>query len=97
MLDVNLLGRGYARASNSLNVFNQNCSDLLASETTVMTKERFVEHYGVPTFTLGTGTSGGSYQSHQTSDNYPGTFDGVVTMNSFPDVTTGMVPMHSSS
>ena len=56
VLDVNLLGRGYARVSNSLNVFNQNCNDLLSSETTSMTKERFIEHYGVPTFTLGTGS-----------------------------------------
>ena len=88
VLDVNLLGRGYARASNSLNVFNQNCSDLLASETTVMTKERFVEHYGVPTFTLGTGTSGGSYQSHQTAENYPGIFDGILVQLAFPDVVT---------
>jgi len=88
VLDVNLLGRGYARASNSLNVFNQNCNDLLASETTVMTRERFIEHYGVPTFTLGTGTSGGSYQSHQTSENYPGVFDGILVQLAFPDVVT---------
>jgi hypothetical protein len=50
----------------------------------------------VPLFTIGTGSSGGAYQSNQTGDNYPGAFDGIVTMNSFPDVTTGMVPMHSS-
>ena len=88
VLDANLLGRGYARASNSLNVFNQNCNDLLASETTVMTKERFIERYGVPTFTLGTGSSGGSYQSHQTAENYPGIFDGILVMLAFPDVVT---------
>jgi Tannase-like family of unknown function (DUF6351) len=88
VLDVNLLGRGYARASNSLNVFNQNCNDLLSSETTSMTKERFIEHYGVPKFTLGTGSSGGSYQSHQTSENYPGLFDGILVQLAFPDVVT---------
>src|SRR6185369_1067077 len=90
------LGRGFARASSSLNVFGNNCNDLLASETTIMVKEHFIEAYGVPKYTIGTGSSGGSYQSNQTSDNYPGVFDGIVTMNSFPDVTTGMVPMHSS-
>jgi hypothetical protein len=88
VLDVNLLGRGYARVSNSLNVFNQNCNDLLSSETTSMTKERFIEHYGVPKFTLGTGSSGGSYQSHQTSENYPGLFDGILVQLAFPDVMT---------
>ena len=67
-----LLDRGYAVTSASLNVFGQNCNDLLASETHMMVKERFVENYGPPIFTIGTGGSGGSYQSHQTADNYPG-------------------------
>jgi hypothetical protein len=58
-----------------------------------MVKERFIENYGVPKFTIGTGGSGGSYQSNQTADNYPGTFDGIVTTSSFPDVTTGMVSL----
>ena len=61
-----------------------------------MVKERFIESYGVPLFTIGTGGSGGAYQSNQTGDNYPGTFDGIVTTSSFPDVTTGMLPMGNS-
>src|SRR5215510_14007221 len=95
-LNATWLGKGHAVASGSLNTFGNNCNDLLSSEVILMVKERFIENYGVPKFTIGTGSSGGSYQSNQTADNYPGTFDGVVTMNSFPDVTTGMVPMHSS-
>lgn len=95
-LNATWLGKGHAVASGSLNTFGNNCSDLLSSEVIMMVKERFIENYGVPKFTIGTGSSGGSYQSNQTSDNYPGLFDGIVTMNSFPDVTTGMVPMHSS-
>jgi len=90
------LSKGHAVASASLNTFGNNCNDLLSSETIVMVKERFIESYGVPKFTIGTGSSGGAYQSNQTGDNYPGTFDGIVTMSSFPDVTTGMIPMHSS-
>lgn len=90
------LSKGHAVASASLNTFGNNCNDLLSSETILMVKERFIESYGVPKFTIGTGSSGGAYQSNQTGDNYPGTFDGIVTMSSFPDVTTGMVPMHSS-
>ena len=90
------LSQGYGVASATLNTFGNNCNDLLSSETILMVKERFIESYGVPLFTIGTGSSGGAYQSNQTGDNYPGTFDGIVTMNSFPDVTTGMVPMHSS-
>jgi len=95
-LNATWLGKGHAVASGSLNTFGNNCNDLLSSEVIMMVKERFIENYGVPKFTIGTGSSGGSYQSNQTSDNYPGLFDGIVTMNSFPDVTTGMVPMHSS-
>ena len=79
-----------------MNTFGNNCNDLLSSETIMMVKERFIENYGVPLFTIGTGGSGGAYQSNQTGDNYPGLFDGIVTTSSFPDVTTGMVPMHSS-
>jgi hypothetical protein len=90
------LSKGHAVASASLNTFGNNCNDLLSSETIIMVKERFIESYGVPKFTIGTGSSGGAYQSNQTGDNYPGTFDGIVTMSSFPDVTSGMIPMHSS-
>ncbi|MGY2067105.1 DUF6351 family protein [Blastococcus sp. SYSU DS0619] len=81
-----MLSRGFAVASNSLNVFGNNCSDLLTSETLSMTKEEFVEGYGVPTYTMGWGCSGGSYQAHQAADNYPGLLDGIVVGCSFPDV-----------
>ncbi len=96
VLNALQLGRGFARASSSLNVFGNNCNDLLASESTIMVKERFVEGYGVPKWTIGTGSSGGAYQSNQTADNYPGIFDGIVTMSTFPDVTTGAVTLHDS-
>jgi hypothetical protein len=96
VLTAQHLGQGYARASSTLNVFGNNCNDLLASETTIMVKEHFIEAYGVPKWTIGTGSSGGSYQSNQTGDNYPGIFDGLVTMNTFPDVTTGVITLADS-
>lgn len=86
-----LFEQGYAIVSATLNVFGQNCNDLLASETHIMVKERFIEHYGVPDYTIATGASGGSYQSHQTADNYPGVFDGIIVASSFPDVTTATI------
>lgn len=91
VLNKGLLERGYALASSSLNVFGQNCNDLLASETHIMLKELFIEHYGVPVYTVSTGASGGSYQSHQTADNYPGIFDGIIVGLSFPDVTSATI------
>jgi hypothetical protein len=92
-LDDGFLTAGYGVLTATLNTFGTNCNDLLSSETILMVKERFIESYGVPKFTIGTGSSGGSYQSNQTVENYPGTFDGIVTTNSFPDVTTGLVSL----
>ncbi|MFG1619819.1 DUF6351 family protein [Nonomuraea wenchangensis] len=83
-----MLGRGYAVASSSLNVMGNNCNDLLAAETMMMVKEHFNERYGPPRFTIGWGTSGGSYQSHQIADNYPGLLDGIIVGQSFPDVAS---------
>jgi hypothetical protein len=90
------LSQGYGVASATLTTFGNNCNDLLSSETVLMVKERFIESYGVPKFTIGTGGSGGSYQCYQTADNYPGTFDGIVTTLSFPDVTSVMVLLGDS-
>ena len=95
-LNDSYLSKGYGVAVATLNTFGNNCNDLLSSETILMVKERFIETFGEPMFTIGTGGSGGAYQSNQTGDNYPGTFDGIVTTSSFPDVTTGMIPMASS-
>ena len=89
--DAVVLGMGYAMASSSLNVFGNNCSDLLASETLMMTKERFIETYGVPAYTIGFGCSGGSYQQHQAADNYPGLLDGIIPGCSFPEVNFATV------
>ncbi|MFK5584202.1 DUF6351 family protein [Serinicoccus sp. LYQ131] len=89
--DAWMLGQGYALTSSSLNVFGQNCSDLLTSETAQMTKEAFIQTYGPDEFTIGFGCSGGSYQAHQAADNYPGIFDGIVVGCSFPEVGFGTV------
>ena len=85
LLDA-MLSRGFAVASNSLNVFANNCSDLLTSETLSMTREEFIEGYGLPRYTMGWGCSGGAYQAHGAADNYPGLLDGIVVGCSFPDV-----------
>jgi Tannase-like family of unknown function (DUF6351) len=84
--DTVILGKGYAMASSSLNVFGNNCNDLLTSESLMMTRERFIETYGVPRYTIGFGCSGGSYQQHQAADAYPGLLDGIIPGCSFPEV-----------
>tara|TARA_B100000029_G_scaffold405938_1_gene406452 strand:+ start:740 stop:2896 length:2157 start_codon:yes stop_codon:yes gene_type:complete len=88
-----MLRQGYAVASSSLNVYGNNCNDLLAAETMMMVKEHFIETYGVPRYTIGWGCSGGAYQNHQIADNYPGLLDGIIPGCSFPDVGFGTIPM----
>ena len=88
VLSDGYLSRGFAVTSSTLNVMGNNCNDLLSSETVMMVKERFIENYGVPLFTIGTGGSGGSYQSNQTGDNYPGLFDGIIVGQAFADVNS---------
>ncbi|TAJ71979.1 MAG: hypothetical protein EPO51_12755 [Phenylobacterium sp.] len=95
VLDDQMLARGYAVASSSLNVFGNNCDDLLASETMMMVRERFIERFGPISRTIGWGCSGGSYQAEQIADNYPGLLDGVVVGCSFPDVGYAAVSVHS--
>jgi hypothetical protein len=91
VLDVNILKKGYALASSSLNVFGNNCQDVTPAETMSMVKERFIETYGKPRYTIGWGCSGGSYQQHQIGDNYPGLLDGILPGCSFPEVLFGTV------
>lgn len=81
------LSLGYAVASNSLNVQGNNCGDVSTAETMAMTKEHFIEAYGVPGFTIGWGSSGGSTQQHNIAENYPGLLDGLMTGRSFADGT----------
>jgi len=90
--DTVMLQRGYAVASATLNTFGNNCSETLAAETMMMVKERFIEAYGAPLFTIGWGGSGGSYQQHHIADGYPGLLDGIMPARSFPDVSFGTIP-----
>jgi hypothetical protein len=79
------LRMGYAVASNSLNVLGNDCGSVVSAESMAMTKEHFIEAYGVPAFTIGWGTSGGSTQQHEIAENYPGLLDGLMTGRSFAD------------
>jgi hypothetical protein len=91
VLDHNIIKQGYAMASSSLNVYGNNCQDVTPAESMAMVKERFIEAYGPPRYTIGWGCSGGSYQQHQIGDNYPGLLDGILPGCSFPEVLFGTV------
>jgi hypothetical protein len=95
--DEVMLQRGYAVASSSLNVMGNDCAELLAAETMMMTKEHFIEAYGAPKATIGWGGSGASYQQHQIADGYPGLLDGIMPLRSFPDMEFGTAVMVSDA
>lgn len=95
--DDMMLRQGYALASSSLNVFGNNCAELLSAETMMMVKERFIEAYGAPSFTIGWGCSGGSYQQLQIADGYPGLLDGIIPCRTFPDIASATVPAVSDA
>jgi hypothetical protein len=79
------LGEGYAVFNNTLNHPTNSCNAVLAGETALMGKEHFIKTFGVPAFTVSTGTSGGAYTSLQTADTFPGLFDGIFISATFPD------------
>jgi hypothetical protein len=91
ILEDLMLRQGYGVAANTLNVFGNNCQDLLAAESFMMTRERFLENYGPADLTIGFGCSGGSEAQHPISDEYPGLLDAVIVGCSFPEVTAAMV------
>jgi hypothetical protein len=51
----------------------------------MMSKEHFIETFGVPLWTASYGCSGGSYGSSQLADALPGLFDGILIACTFPD------------
>jgi hypothetical protein len=53
----------------------------------MMLKEHFIEQYGAPKWTVGTGGSGGAIQQLVITEMYPGLLDGLQPSLSFPDST----------
>jgi hypothetical protein len=80
------LSRGYAHITSTANVMGQFCNDALSGEVVMMVKEHFIERYGVPVWTVGSGGSGGSMQQFLIAQNFPGLLDGLMPTRSFPDL-----------
>jgi hypothetical protein len=85
------LSRGFAVASASLNVYRNNCNDVLSAETAMMVKEKFIETYGPVRYTIGWGSSAGGIQQITTVSNYPGILNGIIPRQSFPDLLQATV------
>jgi Tannase-like family of unknown function (DUF6351) len=85
VLQATQLGLGFAVATSSLNIYANNCNDLVSAEATTMTKEIVIERYGELLYTMGNGGSAASMQQHLLAENYPGLLDGMTTSLVFPD------------
>jgi hypothetical protein len=81
------LSRGFAfmNATELVNQLHGNA--VLQGETLMMLKEHFIESYGVPKWTVGTGGSGGAIQQMVITEMYPGLLDGLQPSLAFPDST----------
>ena len=98
VLRNNLLSKGYAVASSSLNVNAQGgCNDVLSAETTMMVKEHFIETFGEPRYTIGNGGSGGAMQQLLIAGAYPGLLDGIMPSLTFSDAITYFVDTQECS
>jgi hypothetical protein len=82
------LSRGFAHITSTQNVMQQHCNDNLSGEAVMMIKEHFIKTYGVPTWTMGFGGSGGAIQQLLIAQNFPGLLDGILPSLSFPDSTS---------
>jgi len=79
---------GFAVAFGTRNTLGTGCDDIVSAETVAMIKERFIEQYGLPQYTVGLGSSGGAMQQHLIAHNYPGLLDALTPVRNFPDTLT---------
>ena len=82
------LRRGYAIVHSSGTRTSTHYNLELGGETALMTKEEFVERYGVPLYTVGVGGSGGGIQQYVYGQNHPGLLDAGIPQYSYPDMVT---------
>jgi hypothetical protein len=64
---------------------------VLGGETALMTKERFIELYDLPVYTVGLGGSGGGIQQYIYGQNHKGLIDAAIPQYSYPDMVTQAV------
>jgi hypothetical protein len=91
MLPALALGRGYAVIYSTGTRTDTHYNLQLGGETALMVKERFVERYDVPLYTVGVGGSGGAIQQYIYAQNHRGLLDAAIPEYSYPDMVTQAV------
>jgi hypothetical protein len=85
----NGLAKGYAIVHSSGTRTSTHYNLVLGAETAIMTKERFIERYGVPLYTVGVGGSGGAIQQYVYAQRHPGVIiDAAIPQYSYSDMVT---------
>lgn len=87
-LNPDILRLGFAIVHSSGNNTGTHYNLNLSGETAMMTKERFIERYGVPRYTVGLGGSGGAIAQYVIAQNHPGVLDALLPVQSYPDMVT---------
>ena len=87
MYDIGL-SKGYGIVHSSGTRTSTHYNLVLGGETALMTKEEFVERYGVPLYTVGVGGSGGGIQQYVYGQNHLGLLDAGIPQYSYPDMVT---------
>jgi hypothetical protein len=86
--DAALLAAGYGIATATFTQAGVQCNDVVATETALMVKERFIESVGAPEATIGEGRGTGGALVHLASQNYPDLLGGGVTVDAYSDLIT---------
>lgn len=85
------LSNGYAVAYSTGTKSGTHYNLVLGGETALMVKERFVELYDSPMYTVGVGGSGGAIQQYIYGQNHKGLIDAAIPQYSYPDMVTQAV------
>lgn len=88
---ITAIGKGYAIAYSTGTRTSTHYNLVLGGETAMMTKEGFIERYGVPLYTVGLGASGGAIQQYLYAQNHPGLIDAAIPQQPYPDMV-GQIP-----
>lgn len=91
MLPADLLGLGYGVMWSSGTRTSTHYNLQVGGETALMLKERAVETYGVPDYTVAVGGSGGAIQQYVYAQNHPGIIDAAIAQYSYPDMVTQII------
>ena len=84
-LNHGYLSRGFAFMISTELVNQLHGNAVLQGETLMILKEHFIERYGNPKWTVGSGGSGGAIQQLLIAQIYPGLLDGLQPSLAFPD------------